>query len=59
VTNLLMGAANMRRSPEERLRIETIYDEERARLKVIVVGSMESSASTFRMIQAVLGEEKR
>src|SRR5215510_12118146 len=56
VTNLLMGAANMRRSPEERLRIETIYDEERARLKVIVVGSMESSTSTFRMIQAVLDE---
>jgi len=59
VTNLLMGAANMRRSPEERLRIETIYDEERGRLKVIVVGSMESNASTFRMIQAVLEEEKR
>ena len=59
VTNLLIGAANMRRSPEERLRIETIYDEERARLKIIVVGSMESSASTFRMIQAVLEEEKR
>jgi len=59
VTNLLMGAANMRRSPEERLRIETIYDEERARLKVIVVGSMESNTSTFRMIQAVLEEDKR
>jgi len=58
VTNLLIGA-NMRRSPEERVRIETIYDEERARLKIIVVGSMESSASTFRMIQAVLEEEKR
>jgi len=59
VTNLLMGAASMRRSPEERLRIETIYDEERGRLKVIVVGSMESNASTFQMIQAVLEEEKR
>ena len=59
VTNLLMGAANMRRSPEERLRIETIYDEERGRLKVIVVGSMESNGSTFRMIQRVLEEEKR
>ena len=59
VTNLLLGAANMRRSLEERLRIETIYDAERGRLKVIVVGSMESNASTFRMIQAVLEEEKR
>ena len=59
ITNLLVGTANMRRSSEERQRLETIYDEERARLKVIVVGTMESNASTFRMIQAVLEEEKR
>src|SRR5258708_10639585 len=37
VTNLLVGAANGRGQSEESLRIETIYYEQRARMKIILV----------------------
>jgi len=54
VMNLLGGSYNSRRSGDEPLRIETIYDAERARLKVILVGGMDANASYFEMINAVL-----
>jgi excisionase family DNA binding protein len=58
VMNLVGGSYNSRRSHEEvldePLRIETIYDAERARLKVILVGGMDANASYFKMIHAVL-----
>jgi excisionase family DNA binding protein len=58
VTNLLGGAYNGRRSDGEPryepLRIETIYDAERARMKIILVGGMDTNASYFKIISAVL-----
>jgi excisionase family DNA binding protein len=54
VTNLLVGAANSRSSQDEPLRIETIYDEARARMKIILVGSMDKNAAMFKVIRAVL-----
>jgi excisionase family DNA binding protein len=54
VMNMLGGSYNSRRSGDEPLRIETIYDAERARLKVILVGGMDANASYFKMINAVL-----
>jgi excisionase family DNA binding protein len=54
VMNMLGGSYNSRRSGQEPLRIETIYNAERARLKVILVGGMDASASYFEMINAVL-----
>lgn len=54
VTNLLGGAYNGRRAGDEPLRIETIYDAERARMKIILVGGMETTASFFKVISAVL-----
>jgi excisionase family DNA binding protein len=53
VTNLLGGAYNSRRGGEP-LRIETIYDAERARMKIILVGGMDTNASYFKIISAVL-----
>jgi hypothetical protein len=41
LTNSLMGAANGRGQGAEPLRIETIYDAERARMKIILVGGHE------------------
>ena len=38
VTNALMAAAKGRPEGDEPLRIDTIYDQERARLKVILIG---------------------
>ena len=56
VRNLLMGAANSRGAGHEPLRIETIYDAERARMKIILVGSIDTNASMFKLIRAVLEE---
>jgi excisionase family DNA binding protein len=58
--NLLGGAHNARRpSPgpgdgHEPLRIETIYDAERARLKIVLIGGLDTTASYFKIIHAVL-----
>lgn len=54
VTNLIMGAANGRRPGDGPLRIETIYDAERARLKIILVGGMDANASYFKLISVAL-----
>ncbi len=54
VMNMLGGSYSSRRSGDEPLRIETIYNTERARLKVILVGGMDANASYFKMINAVL-----
>jgi excisionase family DNA binding protein len=53
LTNLLLGGAQGRQE-EEPLRIESIYDAERGRMKVILVGSLEDSASFLKVINAVL-----
>jgi len=59
VMNLLGGAYNGRRPRDEiqsveLLRVETIYDSERARLKIILVGSMDTNASYFKIISAAM-----
>jgi excisionase family DNA binding protein len=40
------------------LRVETIYNRERAHMKIIVTGSMESNAHCFQFISTVLESEK-
>ncbi len=54
VTNLLVGAGIAGHQVNERLRVETIYDEERGRLKIILVGSMDNNAWAFKAISGVL-----
>jgi excisionase family DNA binding protein len=54
VMNMMGGSYNSRRSGGEPLRIETIYNPERAHMKVILVGGMDANASYFEMINAIL-----
>jgi excisionase family DNA binding protein len=54
VTNSLMAAAKGRRDGDGPLRLETIYDEERGRLKVVVIGGLRSSAGMFELIRVLL-----
>lgn len=54
VTNMLLGSVNGRRAGDEPLRIETIYDEARARLKIIVVGGMRANADLLALIRMLL-----
>jgi excisionase family DNA binding protein len=54
VANHLLAAAKAPRDDESTLRVETIYDEERARLKIIVVGSLPVVGDMFKLITAIL-----
>jgi len=54
LTTLLMSSANGRREGDEPLRIETIYDAERARMKIVLLGGMDTTGSYFKIIKAVL-----
>jgi excisionase family DNA binding protein len=54
VTNFLVSATNGRRGGAEPLHIETIYDEVRARLKVILVGGMDTNAAMLKVISGLL-----
>jgi excisionase family DNA binding protein len=55
VANALTAAAKGRPEADEPLRIDTIYDQERARLKVILIGSIATTASLLRFMNAYLG----
>ena len=53
VTNTLMATANARDDTDQPLRIDTIYDEERGRLKIIVTGSIATTVAMLRFIVAL------
>ncbi|HTQ55705.1 MAG TPA: helix-turn-helix domain-containing protein [Bryobacteraceae bacterium] len=58
VTNLLLGASHSRDGSEPQpLRVQTIYDAARGRLKVIVIGSIETTASILKIIRAMVEED--
>lgn len=50
----LTASAQSRDPSDARLRIDTIYDEERARLKVIVTGSVATTASLLKFVELLL-----
>ncbi|GAB7029233.1 helix-turn-helix domain-containing protein [Streptomyces sp. NPDC021749] len=54
LTSLLMSLATNRGPGHAPLRIETAYDEERARLKVIVLGGLADTARLFDYMEGVL-----
>jgi excisionase family DNA binding protein len=49
-TSLIGGASG--------IRVETIYNAERGHMKIVLVGSMDSNASYFKFISAVLESER-
>lgn len=54
LTSLLMTSATHHRPDGEPLRIETAYNEERARMKIIILGGLGDTARLFDYIEAVL-----
>ncbi|NIH81322.1 helix-turn-helix domain-containing protein [Amycolatopsis viridis] len=54
VTTMLMSAAAARGAGARQLHIETAYDEERARLKIVVLGRLDDSIAVLRHVDAVL-----
>lgn len=56
-SNTLLAAIAGPRDDQERLHVETVYDEERAHLKIIILGPLAASAEILRLIGPLLGEE--
>jgi excisionase family DNA binding protein len=54
MTNGVMAAAQGRRAGEPPLRIDTVYDETRGRLKLIVTGSLTTTTSLLGFINLYL-----
>ena len=57
VTNMLMAAAKAPRDEDQPLRIDTSYDEERARFKVFVSGSMETTVTVLNLVKRLVEKE--
>lgn len=53
VTNSLLAAAKGRRAADEPLRIQTFYDEESARLKIVVIGGLHATATLLDQIHVL------
>jgi hypothetical protein len=49
-----LGAANRRGQQDQPLRVETIYNEVRAHLKVIVTGSVSGNVGLLQLMTAYL-----
>ncbi|MFE3885092.1 helix-turn-helix domain-containing protein [Streptomyces lydicus] len=54
LTILLVGSATNGRPGDEPLRIETAYDQERARMKIIVLGGLGATARLLDYVEGVL-----
>ena len=54
ITNSLMASAKGRSEGDEPLRIDTIYDRERERLKVILIGSIAATTSLLKLVAVLL-----
>jgi excisionase family DNA binding protein len=56
ISTLLTSATAHRREGDEQLRLETIYDERRAHLKIVVLAGLDASASVLGLVRAVIEE---
>jgi excisionase family DNA binding protein len=54
LTNTLMAAVAVRPDGADRLRLQTVHDEERASLKIIVIGGLADSAEIMRLVITLL-----
>jgi excisionase family DNA binding protein len=54
VMTLVMAAVNGRREDDDPMRVQTVYDEERARLRILLLGGAQTSAELLRLVSALL-----
>ena len=57
VTNMVMAAAKAPRDEDQPLRIDTMYDAERARLKIFLSGSAETTVSMLNLLKTLVAGE--
>ncbi|QGK69805.1 helix-turn-helix domain-containing protein [Allosaccharopolyspora coralli] len=62
LSRLLASAIAHRRDGDEPLRLETVYDEHRSRLKIVIVGGADTTREVLGLISAMIdstGQEKQ
>jgi excisionase family DNA binding protein len=57
VTNMVMAAAKGPRDEDQPLRIDTMYDAERARLKIFLSGSADTTVSMLNLVRTLVAGE--
>jgi excisionase family DNA binding protein len=57
VTNMVMAAAKAPRDEDQPLRLDTTYDAERARLKIFLSGSAETTVSMLNLVKTLVAGE--
>ncbi|WP_433384693.1 helix-turn-helix domain-containing protein [Micromonospora sp. KLBMP9576] len=51
---LVLAAANTTHHPARPLRVQTVHDEERHRMKIVILGDASATAELLRLLDAVL-----
>ncbi|MEE6258528.1 helix-turn-helix domain-containing protein [Plantactinospora sonchi] len=51
---LVLAAANTAPDPADPLRVQTVHDEERNRMKIVILGGAAATADVLRLVEAVL-----
>ncbi|MET9698493.1 helix-turn-helix domain-containing protein [Streptomyces sp. NPDC006529] len=54
---LITAAAQGPRETPQALRVQTVYDKERARMKIVILGNVADTADLLHLIDGVLGPE--
>lgn len=55
LSTLVLAGANSASDPAHPLRIQTVHDEERNRMKFVILGGAGTTAEVLQLIEAVLG----
>jgi excisionase family DNA binding protein len=58
ITNSLMAATNGRRDDNAPVRVDSIYDETRARLKIIINGSIQSTIGLLQLVNLYVDQKQ-
>ncbi|MFD0788103.1 DNA-binding protein, partial [Micromonospora azadirachtae] len=53
---LVLAGVNTHHDPARPMRVQTIHDEERHRMKIVILGDAATTADLLRLIDSVLGE---
>ncbi|PSL06762.1 excisionase family DNA binding protein [Haloactinopolyspora alba] len=57
LTTLVTASASGRAADQRPLRVETMYDEERASLKIVIVGGLEDCAEMLKTVNLIAEEQ--
>lgn len=55
LSTLVTAAAQSGREAPEPLRVQTVYDQERARMKIVILGNATATADLLRLVDGVTG----